>query len=148
MYENRVAPLIMYALQGLPLLFPHLLEVVPEGVVSGTLTFVGLAGILSHNEFVERCYLCFCSSDSWPSDRNYSGVRPRQLRLFTLIQFGCWALFWTFKEAPLIGISFPLVIVAIVPFRFKALPKLFSERELDKLDAADQELLPAELRLN
>lgn len=74
-YENRVAPMLMFAFQGAPLLFPHLLEVVPEGVISGTLTFVGLAGILSHNQFVERCVLCFCNSDDWPKDRDYSGVR-------------------------------------------------------------------------
>jgi len=139
-YENRVAPTIMFAAQGLPLLFPHLLEVVPEGVISGTLTFVGLAGILSHNQFVERCVMCFSNSADWPVDRDYSGVKPSTLRWFTFIQFMCWFLFWVFKEVPYIGIAFPIVIVLVVPFRNQVLPKYFSAEDLDKLDSVDKEL--------
>ena len=63
---------------------------------------------------------------------------------FTVIQvvllLGIWAItVWT----GLFGISFPLWIMALVPFRIYVLPKLFSELELNDLDYSEVEELPA-----
>ena len=63
---------------------------------------------------------------------------------FTLIQvvllLGIWAItVWT----GLIGISFPLLIMALVPFRLYVLPRYFTENELNDLDSSEVEELPA-----
>ena len=44
-HESRLAPFLVYLFCFLALAVPQVLEVVPEGVVNGILTFVGLAGI-------------------------------------------------------------------------------------------------------
>ena len=66
-HESRVAPLIVYIMCFLGLVFPSILEHCPVGVVNGVLTFVGLQGILpfSGNQFIDRCVLLLTHPDEF-----------------------------------------------------------------------------------
>lgn len=73
-HENRVAPFLLYAICGLALVIPSVLEVIPEGVVNGILTFVGLAGLLAKNQFVERVRLLLTQAKHFPREETYTMV--------------------------------------------------------------------------
>jgi hypothetical protein len=46
-----------------------------QGVVDGILTFVGVAGLLSKNQFVERVFLLLTPASELPQDEVYTSVR-------------------------------------------------------------------------
>lgn len=55
-------------------MIPSVLEVIPEGVVNGILTFVGLAGLLAKNQFVERVLLLLTPPKHFPREESYTMV--------------------------------------------------------------------------
>ena len=71
--ENRVAPLLMYAMLGLPLLFPAVLEVIPRAAINGVLAYVGVEGILTTQLF-SRTLLLLSPPASFPKPLAALGV--------------------------------------------------------------------------
>ena len=129
--ENRIAPFLTYAMLGLPLLFPPLLEVIPRAAINGVLAYVGVEGILSTTLW-QRALLLITPPASFP---------PRLLRLslprvhtYTLMQLALLACCWLINLSPL-GLCVAFLIVALVPLRVTLLPKFFTSDELAVLDA-------------
>merc|ERR1712048_400449 len=62
-------------------------------------------------------------------------VELPRVKLFTIIQLGCFVILWTIKQTKSISIIFPLMVLAIIFIR-KAFDWLdiFSQRELAWLD--------------
>jgi len=128
--ESRVAPLLMYALVGLPLLAPSLLGHIPEAAIDGILTFVGYEGIVSTGLW-HRVLLVLTPREHFPpSLENQSAAR---MHLFTALQLAMLGLCWIVNLSPY-GLCVAFVIVALVPLRELALPLLFSSMELEAFD--------------
>lgn len=129
--ENRVAPLLMYAMLGLPLLVPSLLQLIPRAAINGVLVYVGMEGILT-TQLWRRVCLLISPRASFPPRLLRLGV-PR-VHLFTLLQLGLLGACWLINLSPL-GLCVAFLIVALVPFRIVAMPKMFTPSELVALDS-------------
>lgn len=145
-HESRVAPMVVYLLCFLGLIFPSILERCPEGVVNGILTFVGLQGILpgTGNQLIDRIVLLMTSpsefvvGDAAPS---YMSLSWSRIHLYTAIQLACLAACWGWRFTGPLALAFPLVIVGFVPFRLLVLPEVFTKEELEALDSEAPQLL-------
>ena len=129
--ENRIAPFLTYAMLGLPLLFPALLQSIPRAAINGVLTYVGVEGILSTTLW-QRVLLLVSPAESFPPRLLHLGL-PR-VHAYTIIQLLLLGCCWAINLSPL-GLCVAFLIVALVPLRIKLLPALFSAAELAELDA-------------
>mmetsp|Transcript_29619 Transcript_29619/g.34070 ORF Transcript_29619/g.34070 Transcript_29619/m.34070 type:complete len:607 (-) Transcript_29619:47-1867(-) len=145
-HESRLAPMLVYALCFTCLVVPSFIEMCPEGVVNGILTFVGLQGILpgTGNQLIDRCVLLLTGPSQFSnlqqqsdSQAPYAELPWRRVHLYTFLQLVCLAACWGMRFTGPFALAFPLVIVGFVPLRLMVLPKIFSEFELSKLDAGD-----------
>eukprot|EP00045_Choanoeca_perplexa_P005190 m.44001 g.44001 ORF g.44001 m.44001 type:complete len:555 (+) comp12983_c0_seq1:96-1760(+) len=136
--ENRIAPLIVYGLCLVAIWARPVLTAIPEGVVDGILTFVGVSGLLAKNQFIERVWLLLTPKQDHPQEEVYTSVPAHRMHLYTGVQLACLACCWVIKSTPA-GLAFPLFIVLLVPLRNVLLPKLFTEQELEALDSEDTE---------
>eukprot|EP00808_Paulinella_micropora_P028127 g27840.t1 len=136
-HENRIAPLLVFALCLCSIYFKRILEVVPMGVVDGILTFVGVFGLLhNRNQFVERLLLLLTPSENSRAYVTFRGVSHNKIHAFTLIQLICFIGCWLLVKSPA-GLFFPFLILLLVPLRNRLLPCWFTDEELDLLDGAD-----------
>ena len=134
--ENRIAPLLVYALIGLPLLAPRLLLDLPGATIDGVLVFVGYEGITGTDLFRRALMIVSHKKEFDPAFR---GLRKRRISLYTGLQLALLALCWVINKSPY-GLAVAFLIVALVPLRERLLPRLFSADELARLDAhADRE---------
>eukprot|EP00550_Attheya_septentrionalis_P003091 CAMPEP_0198282278 /NCGR_PEP_ID=MMETSP1449-20131203/2126_1 /TAXON_ID=420275 /ORGANISM="Attheya septentrionalis, Strain CCMP2084" /LENGTH=593 /DNA_ID=CAMNT_0043978475 /DNA_START=223 /DNA_END=2004 /DNA_ORIENTATION=+ len=138
-HESRVAPMLVYMLCFCGLVVPSVLELCPEGVVNGTLTFVGLQGILpgTGNQLMDRCVLLLTAPSEFRDHSNalYAQLPWRRIHLYTLVQLSCLAACWGMRFTGPFSLAFPLVIVGFIPLRLYVLPKLFTAEELAVLDS-------------
>ena len=140
--ESRVAPLLMYALIGLPLLTPSVLELIPNAAIYGVLAFVGLEGIVQ-TALWKRLWLMITPPSEFPPQLR--SLRPARVHLYTLIQLLAFAGCWVMNLFPnvlggAIGLFVSLLIVSLVPLRELVIPRVFSEAELDALDGDGREI--------
>jgi sodium borate transporter 11 len=140
--ENRLAPLLCYAMLGLPLLFPSLLQLIPRAAINGVLAYVGVEGILGTTLW-QRALLLVSPPSSFPPRLLSLGLS--RVHLFTLLQLSLLLLCWLVNLSPL-GLCVAFIIVSLVPLRMKVLPRLFSQGELAELDdeaSAADDVAPA-----
>jgi len=135
--ESRVAPLLMYAMIGLPLLAPSLLASIPEAAIDGILVYVGYEGIIATGLW-GRIALMFTPADEFPP--HLRQLMPLRVHLYTLLQLSLFGLCWLINLSPF-GLCVAFLIVSLVPLREVLLPHLFAPDELAALDkdlAADE----------
>ncbi|KAL1520700.1 hypothetical protein AB1Y20_022269 [Prymnesium parvum] len=130
--ESRLAPALVYLLIGLPLLAPGLIKAVPEAAIDGVLIFVGYEGIVCTGLW-RRLLLCVTPKYDVHFPPSMRAIRATRVRQYTLLQVLLLAVCWAVNLSPF-GLAVAFVIVALVPFREKLLPMLFSSRELLVLD--------------
>lgn len=143
--ENRLTPLLVYLCIGLSALTPRLLDKIPTAASFGVLCFIGAKSILQGNEFVERLLLLFVPPSEFPQGRSYARVPWRTMHAYTLLQLCCFVLCGATSGSlsigsglvpidPIVdrvlGLFFPFMVVAFVPFRKVLLPRLFDEQAL------------------
>ncbi|CAJ1371261.1 unnamed protein product [Effrenium voratum] len=133
--ENRIAPFVGYGLMMLALVFPKLISLLPETAVYGALTYVGLKAAMG-TQLWERFLLFFTDPQYHPADKGWSHLPRRTVHFFTAIQLllvvGCWLC------NIYIGLGFPLFVVTLIPIRFKVLPCLFSNKDIESLLSEDR----------
>ena len=129
--ENRVAPLLVYLLIGLPLLAPRLLLNLPGATIDGVLIFVGYEGIVGTDLFHRALMLVTRKAEF---NASFHGLRKRRISLYTAIQLALLGACWLINLSPY-GLAVAFLIVALVPLRERLLPRLFSADELARLDA-------------
>lgn len=137
-HESRVAPTLVYVLCFMGLVLPSVLELCPEGVVNGILTFVGLQGILpgTGNQLIDRVVLLVTSPSEFPeSTAPYAKLPWHRIHLYTLVQLLCLGACWGMRFTGPFSLAFPLVIVGFVPLRLYVLPRYFTAEELEALDS-------------
>ena len=76
-------------------------------------------------------------AEELPGYCNPALVPFRVVATFTLVQLFCLLFCYGITWAGLIGISFPVFIMALVPVRHAVLPKFFEEAHLQLLDGPE-----------
>jgi len=151
-FENRVAPTIMYALMGAIVLFPGLrdmLECMPKAAMYGVLVYVGLEGMFPCQLFHRITLLWYKDESEYPpipdgkSVPAYMRLPAKRTNLFTYTQLSWCVASWLFVAISMsdtggslvmFHFAFPVLIIFLVPFKLHILPKIFTTDELDALD--------------
>eukprot|EP01029_Cantina_marsupialis_P032408 TRINITY_DN9868_c0_g2_i1.p1 TRINITY_DN9868_c0_g2~~TRINITY_DN9868_c0_g2_i1.p1 ORF type:complete len:950 (+),score=326.52 TRINITY_DN9868_c0_g2_i1:44-2893(+) len=136
-YDNRVTGFVIHFLVLLSLFSLKLVQEIPMPVIYGLFLYMGVVS-LSSNQFIERLMLLFTQPRLYPSSHYVRWVPKKSIHLFTVIQAVCLILLFVVKSSP-IAITFPLFIAVLVPLRSKLLPKWFTTRHLNLLDAEEAE---------
>jgi solute carrier family 4 (anion exchanger) protein 1 len=142
--ENRITPLLAYALIGLPLLVPSLLNAIPTATMNGVLLFVGVEGVLS-TQLSDRLrlllYAAFCGGAEVMSGPFIdAGVSPQLITTYTFSQLGMWVLCASFFVAGQVsGLSVDLVVGVLIvcvvhPVRVYVVASRISASDLAALD--------------
>ena len=141
--ENRVSNMLQSVLCGVCLLITPVLQQIPRSVLWGFFAFMALEG-LPGNQFFRRIKLFVTDSTRVqnllddPAHESYLDTVPMPVILkFTACQLAglliCYGITW----AGIVGISFPLFIMILVPAREYLLPKFFANEHLQELDPLD-----------
>jgi len=138
-----VSNLLQSLLCGVCLLITPVLQQIPRSVLWGFFAFMALEG-LPGNQFYKRLLLFFTDStrlsvltDDPDHDSYLDNVPMNVILKFTACQLAglliCYGITW----AGIVGISFPLFIMILVPAREYVLIKFFSKEHLAELDPLD-----------
>lgn len=149
-HETRLSNLLQAVLVLVCMLCgSEFLNNVPTAIIWAFFAFMSLES-LPGNQLFDRVQIIISGKKRRKQYLNthhalyLESVEFSKIMRFTLIQIflllSIWAItVWT----GLFGISFPLWIMALVPFRIYILPKYFSQSELNDLDSSEVEELPA-----
>eukprot|EP00891_Asterochloris_glomerata_P004773 jgi/Astpho2/4773/fgenesh1_pm.00067_%23_74_t len=143
--EQRMSGLIQSLLCAACLAITPLLKYVPTSVLWGYFSFMALQS-LPGNDFWERINLMVTD----PKLRYRSGAEPyleavrfRVIVAFTILQLCCLGAVYGVTWAGIVGVIFPVLIIALVPIRQFIFPLIFSDQTLYHLDPAPYEAVPA-----
>lgn len=113
--ENRLTGILIHVCVGASLMLLSVLRLVPTPVTDGIFLYMGVTSLMG-NQFVERLKLWFCDPDLYPHHDFIQAVPRSVLHSFTALQLACVAALWMLKHSPW-GITFPLLILALLPIR-------------------------------
>ncbi|CAM6007567.1 unnamed protein product [Sphagnum balticum] len=130
--ENRLTGLLISVCVGISLCFWPAIRLVPLPVTSGLFVFMAL-GIINGNQFVERVKLWLYDHKLVSKHEFMKDVPQHVLHAFTALQLAClWGL-WSLKQSAW-GITFPILILALVPIRQLLAARIFPPEHLAVLD--------------
>ena len=145
--ENRLTPMLAYALIGLPLFAAAMINVVPVETMSGVLIFVGLEGILSSQMWARTRWMLFSGvgiGGELPPTLRAAGVDDGLARAFTLCQLGSYVMCASFFVASkLTGLQTDMLVGFIVIFVVQPLKGHFvrmsqaTEKQISALDSLE-----------
>ncbi|CDQ86822.1 unnamed protein product [Oncorhynchus mykiss] len=97
-------------------------------------------GVMSLNgiQLTERMLLLLMPPKYHPDHTYVRKVRTLRMHLFTGIQLVCLAALWTVMST-VASLAFPFVLILTVPIKWFLLPRIFTTREMQCLDADDTE---------
>ncbi|ETE56590.1 hypothetical protein L345_17699, partial [Ophiophagus hannah] len=97
-------------------------------------------GVTSLNgiQFYERLHLLLMPPKHHPDVPYVKKVRTMRMHLFTLLQLACLAVLWAVMST-VASLAFPFILILTVPLRLCLLSRIFTEREMKCLDAAEAE---------
>ena len=111
----------------------------PLPVVAGVFLYLGRK-VMSGNQFLRRCTQLFLDekelSVTTEGEKEQVILGRIAVFRFTALQCLCLAVLWALKLSPATALIFPSVIGVLMVVRVKAIPLLFSSRELMLLDTA------------
>jgi hypothetical protein len=133
--EQRISHLLMgLAIVGTmsrPLLV--MLGTMPRALLSGVFFVVGWGSIEGNGIVGNLIFLVTEKRYVQPADPLLT-IPKRRVLLFVSFQLLTWALSVGISQT-IAAIGFPVIVTALIPFRVHVIPKLFSRRELEILDA-------------
>ncbi|CAI5677137.1 anion exchange protein 2 isoform X1 [Oreochromis niloticus] len=135
--EQRVTGFLVAVLVGLSIVIGEVLRQIPLAVLFGIFLYMGVMS-LNGIQLTERLILLLMPPKYHPNHNYVRKVRTLRMHLFTLVQLTCLALLWVVM-ATAAALAFPFVLLLTIPVRMLLLPRLFSRRELQSLDADDVE---------
>ncbi|XP_063317510.1 anion exchange protein 2a [Pelmatolapia mariae] len=135
--EQRVTGFLVAFLVGLSIVIGEVLRQIPLAVLFGIFLYMGVMS-LNGIQLTERLILLLMPPKYHPNHNYVRKVRTLRMHLFTLVQLTCLALLWVVM-ATAAALAFPFVLLLTIPVRMLLLPRLFSRRELQSLDADDVE---------
>ncbi|TNN43923.1 Anion exchange protein 2 [Liparis tanakae] len=135
--EQRVTGFLVAVLVGLSIVIGEVLRQIPLAVLFGIFLYMGVMS-LNGIQLTERLILLLMPPKYHPDHNYVRKVRTLRMHLFTVIQLTCLSLLWVVM-ATAAALSFPFMLLLTIPVRMLLLPRLFSSRELQSLDADDAE---------
>ncbi|KAM6452008.1 anion exchange protein 2 isoform 1-T6 [Liasis olivaceus] len=135
--EQRVTGLLVAILVGLSIVIGDLLRRIPLAVLFGIFLYMGVTS-LSGIQFYERLHLLLMPPKHHPDVPYVKKVRTARMHLFTLLQLACLAVLWAVMST-VASLAFPFILILTVPLRLCLLGRIFTEREMKCLDAAEAE---------
>ncbi|KAK5958287.1 hypothetical protein OHC33_000129 [Knufia fluminis] len=142
--EQRISHFLMgLALVGMmtrPLLI--VLRTMPRAIFSGVFFTVGLGGILTNPILVHKLKFLFTQRQFIPPHEPLLKVKRSQIWHYLGWQLLGWATTVAISQT-IAAIGFPVLIMALIPLRWKVLPRLFTGEELEIMDhlTADGEVV-------
>lgn len=135
--EQRVTGLLVAILVGLSIVIGDLLRQIPIAVLFGIFLYMGVMS-LNGIQMTERILLLLMPPKYHPDHTYVRKVRTLRMHLFTAIQVVCLAVLWAVMST-VASLAFPFVLIMTVPVKMFLLPRIFSNREMQCLDADDAE---------
>jgi hypothetical protein len=130
--ETRFTGFSVHALIAATVFILPVLQYVPIPVVSGVFLFLGRK-LMSGNSFLRRMRDTFVQENRLSDDHPIRYIGRKKTTIFTSVQLLClWGL-WAFKQNSSTAIFFPGVIGLLMAIRAFALPRIFTEDELNDL---------------
>lgn len=144
--EQRLSGLLQSLLMSACLFLYPVLQKIPRSVLWGYFLFMAVES-LPGNQFWERTLLIITD----PKKRHNVLKKPHMAFLetvpmkiimrFTLLQLVALGICYGITWAGVVGIMFPVFIMALVPVREYILPRFFELRDLQELDALEYEVV-------
>ncbi|KAM4552445.1 anion exchange protein 2a isoform 1-T3 [Odontesthes bonariensis] len=135
--EQRVTGFLVAVLVGLSIVIGEVLRQIPLAVLFGIFLYMGVMS-LNGIQLTERLILLLMPPKYHPDHNYVRKVRTLRMHLFTLVELTCLSLLWVVM-ATAAALAFPFMLLLTIPVRMLLLPRLFSRRELQSLDADDAE---------
>ncbi|XP_036101814.1 sodium bicarbonate transporter-like protein 11 isoform X1 [Molossus molossus] len=135
--ETRLTTLGASILVGFSLLMlPFPLQWIPKPVLYGLFLYIALTSI-DANQLFERLALLLKDQASYPPTHYIRRVPQRTIHYFTGLQVLQLLLLCVFGMSPLpyMKMIFPLIMIAMIPIRYKLLPRIIEAKYLDAMDA-------------
>ncbi|XP_074173468.1 solute carrier family 4 member 11 isoform X9 [Rhinolophus sinicus] len=136
-WETRLTTLGASILVGFSLLLlPVPLQWIPKPVLYGLFLYIALTSI-DANQLFERMALLLKDQASYPPTHYIRRVPQRKIHYFTGLQVLQLLLLCAFGMSPLpyMKMIFPLIMLAMIPIRYKLLPRIIEAKYLDAMDA-------------
>uniref|UniRef100_A0A4W4HB09 Anion exchange protein n=1 Tax=Electrophorus electricus TaxID=8005 RepID=A0A4W4HB09_ELEEL len=135
--EQRVTGLLVAVLVGLSIVIGDLLRQIPIAVLFGIFLYMGVMS-LNGIQLTERIQLLLMPPKYHPDHIYIRKVRTLRMHLFTAVQVVCLATLWAVMSTAA-SLAFPFVLILTVPLKMFLLPRIFTTREMQCLDADDTE---------
>lgn len=135
--EQRVTGLLVAILVGLSIVIGDLLRQIPIAVLFGIFLYMGVMS-LNGIQMTERILLLLMPPKYHPDHTYVRKVRTLRMHLYTAIQVVCLAVLWAVMST-VASLAFPFVLIMTVPVKMFLLPRIFSTREMQCLDADNAE---------
>ncbi|KAM3604137.1 uncharacterized protein V6R79_006962 [Siganus canaliculatus] len=135
--EQRVTGFLVAVLVGLSIVIGEVLRQIPLAVLFGIFLYMGVMS-LNGIQLTERLILLLMPPKYHPDQNYVRKVRTLRMHLFTVVQLTCLSLLWVVM-ATAAALAFPFMLLLTIPVRMLLLPRLFTQRELQSLDADDAE---------
>ncbi|CAB1325762.1 unnamed protein product [Coregonus sp. 'balchen'] len=110
---------------------------IPIAVLFGIFLYMGVMS-LNGIQLTERMLLLLMPPKYHPDHTYVRKVRTLRMHLFTGIQLVCLAALWAVMSTAA-SLAFPFVLILTVPVKWFLLPRIFTTREMQCLDADDAE---------
>ncbi|XP_048869442.1 anion exchange protein 2b isoform X2 [Brienomyrus brachyistius] len=135
--EQRVTGLLVALLVGLSIVIGDLLCQIPIAVLFGIFLYMGVMS-LNGIQLAERFQLLLMPPKYHPDHTYIRKVRTLRMHLYTGIQLVCLIVLWAVMSTAA-SLAFPFVLILTVPVKMFLLPRIFSTREMQCLDADNAE---------
>uniref|UniRef100_A0A673YED1 Anion exchange protein n=1 Tax=Salmo trutta TaxID=8032 RepID=A0A673YED1_SALTR len=135
--EQRVTGFFVALFVGLSIVIGDLLRQIPIAVLFGIFLYMGVMS-LNGIQLTERMLLLLMPPKYHPDHTYVRKVRTLRMHLFTAIQLVCLAALWAVMSTAA-SLAFPFVLILTVPVKWFLLPRIFTTREMQCLDADDAE---------
>ncbi|CAG5134592.1 unnamed protein product, partial [Candidula unifasciata] len=126
--EQRVTNFAVHLLIGLSIAMGPVLRAIPVPALFGIFLYLGVS-TLSGVQMCERIKLLLMPVKYHPSVSYVRKVRTMQMHKFTLIQLTCLLFLIVIKSTDA-SLAFPFMLILLVPFRLKIMPKFFDSADL------------------
>ncbi|CAL8277730.1 unnamed protein product [Lota lota] len=135
--EQRVTGFLVAVLVGLSIVMGEVLRQIPLPVLFGIFLYMGVMS-LNGIQLTDRMLLLMMPAKYHPDLSYVTKVRTVRMHLFTCVQLLCLSLLWVVMSTAA-ALAFPFVLLLTIPVKRLLLPRIFSPREIQCLDADDAE---------
>ncbi|XP_033127380.1 sodium bicarbonate transporter-like protein 11 [Anneissia japonica] len=134
--ETRVTSLFSHILIGLSLfMLPNPLQYIPKPVLYGLFLYLAFTA-LDGNQMFERMKLLITEQAAYPPNHYVRRVPQRKMHTFTFVQLIQLIVLCSFGFVPYpyLKMTFPVLILILLPIRHKLVPKIIDPKYIAALD--------------